>query len=168
MGQRVKQIFKTGLSYVSQSVIGYIVFGLLSAGLVGLGGVYLPLKKIWLWSKPIVQFPVPLWATILLILVCCLIVYLITRSYASQNHKPRIKLSRTAIDILIHFSEEYDLRFSTKSLSAQFMITFHEAQLAIDQLLEHDLLWPENESLGDQKYFLTPEGRKFLNKKNLL
>jgi len=80
----LSKLLKMFAAYILQAIVGYIVVGLILAG----GGVYL-LTKIGLnWVTQIANIPTPLWATILLILLCCLYTYLkVVKILSKLNHQ---------------------------------------------------------------------------------
>jgi hypothetical protein len=64
----IKSYLKKIFSDLHSAIIGKIV----SALLVGAGGIYLFSKKAWIWLKAILMLPAPLWVTIFFVLVVIL------------------------------------------------------------------------------------------------
>ena len=140
----------------------------LGAVLLSIGSIYLFAKNIWLCLKTTMRLPTPLWATISLVLLCCSYVYLKIQSSNPQNNNYKIKLSQTAMNILEFFGKQDDIGLTTKELSEIFKTTFNQTQLAIESLRRFDFLHAKHEYVGDQRYWLSPEGREFLGEKNIL
>ncbi len=147
------------------------VYSLLLSILFGLIGI--PVLISWATGTlnsliDTVKSPTPLWATISLTILCCLYLYLKTQPYTPRNQ--RVKPSKTALDILKLFGHEHpDIRFTAKELSLRFKTTPNQTQFAIDELVDLDFLYAESEYIvGKRKYWLSPEGREFLAKRNLL
>jgi len=145
----------------------YSIFLSILLGLIGI-----PLVIAWATGTlntiiETIQSPTPLWATISLTLLCCLYVYLKTQSYSPRTR--RVKLSKTAKDILVFFGQQHETQFMATQLSKTFKITFNQAQFAMDELHLHKFLYAESQyELGRRKYWLSPAGREYLGKRNLL
>ena len=81
--ENFKKYMKSFGADIRQSIVGYIVVGLIIAG----GGVAILTKTALTWLTQIANIPTPLWATIVLILLCCLYAYLKLRQY-QRSYKP--------------------------------------------------------------------------------
>jgi hypothetical protein len=163
LSMQIKRWLKLFAADTRQAIVGYIVVGLVLAG----GGVHFLTKTTIKTVLQIANTPTPLWATISLTLLCCLYVYLKTRSYSPRTHK--IKLSKPAKDILIFFGQQHETQFMTTHLSHKFNLTINQTQFALDELHSHDFLYAENSyELGRRRYWLSPVGREYLGKNNLM
>lgn len=126
-------------------------------------------KKALSFALQLAITATPLWATISLTLLCCLYVYLRTQSYTHHGFEPKPKLSKLALHILAFFGQQQgDVWVTTKNLSTVSKTSFNQTQLAIDQLLHFNFLYVEAPYGEDPIYWLSTEGRAFLEKEKLL
>lgn len=79
------KILKTIASDVRQAAIPAILLLILG----GTTGILLLSGKALILSKQIASTPTPLWATTLLVLLCCSYIYLKVRKIYRNNHQPR-------------------------------------------------------------------------------
>ena len=88
-----------------RAIIGYIVVGLILAG----GGLWVLTNTAISWVIQIANIPTPLWATILLIPLCGLCIYLKIRLYRNSHKPPNIQEElREALGA--YWNNQYKLR----------------------------------------------------------
>jgi hypothetical protein len=87
---------------------------------------------------------------------------------STKEVKSRKNLSANALQILAIFGKQGDERLTTQQLSQELDLSFNQAQLAIDELLKFDLLYPETSWTDEKFYYLSTTGRAFLGKEKLL
>lgn len=120
-----------------------------------------------------INTPTPLWETIILVFVV-LLTYIQLKNLTStkppiqKEIKTQKDISETALKILIFLGERGELILPVTFFYEKFNLTYNQAQYAIEELLNFDLL-DFNEPYGELPvYWLSPKGRKFLSKENLL
>lgn len=86
MKEKLIKILKSILSDVRKTAIGLIVVGLIG----GTSGLLYLSKTALSFSIAILNTTTPLWATILLVLICCLYTYLKIRLYKDTYKSPEI------------------------------------------------------------------------------
>lgn len=121
----------------------------------------------------ILKSPTPLWVIIILVLVALLIYIHLkkltpTKPPIQKEIKTKKDISQTALKILIFLGKHGDLVFPVTFFYEKFNLTYNQAQYAIEELLNFNLL-DFNEPYGElPSYWLSPKGRKFLSDKKLL
>ncbi len=125
-------------------------------------------------SLPTSLFPVMLDSlAVALFVVLGMIVLFIT---SSQKHKsPRTRepksrkdLSANALLILTIFGKQGVEPLTTEHFSKAMELSFNQAQLAIEELLNFNFLHTDTPWGEDPIYWLSPKGRAFLGKEQLL
>jgi hypothetical protein len=90
---------------IRKSIIGIIVAGLIVAA----GGLHLLSKTVLNFSTQLLSTPTPLWATILLILLCCLYTCLKLRQH-QKSYKPPNLQEELREEFGVYWNNQYKLR----------------------------------------------------------
>jgi len=147
-----------------RATVGYIIGYLILAG----GGLVILTKTTINTVFQLANTLTPLWATIALILLCCIYTYIKILPYTTSN-ADNPKLSDIALRILTFFGQQQgETWLTTKELPISPKTSFNQTQHAIDQLLNLDFLYIETPYGEDSIYKLSTKGRAFLGKEKLL
>ncbi len=88
-----------------RAIIGYIVVGLILAG----GGLWVLTKTALTWVTQTANILTPLWATISLVLLCCLYIYLKPRQSQNPQKPPNVQ-EELDEKFGVYWNSQYKLR----------------------------------------------------------
>lgn len=168
MKQSLPQLIKILISDMRQAIIGII----LGALILSVGGIYLFAKNVWHWLQTTMQLSVPLWVTILLVLLSWLYTYLKFGKSRSFNNKPSdvITLDEIELKILIYFATQEHDKISPEDISKSVDINlqlaiFHLNNLKNKQMVDSRPIAPFDHS-PKQFWTLSQPGRRYLIENN--
>ncbi len=170
MKRRLPKTIKILFSDMRQAIIGII----LSALILSVGGIYLFANNVWFWLLSTMQLPVPLWATIALVLLCCGYTYLqfekshsLLHSRKSNNTPSRvIDIDEGELNVLTYLAVQESDETSPDNISDTLGINLQVAAFHLDNLKKKCMVDSRKIAPFDHSpkrfWSLSPDGRRYL------